>query len=373
MVGSLISNSNYTSQGGASQVVTMGYEDVVPMGYEFEDWFSLSWLKRVPLTINGGNVPSTQTDYSLLINRTISDLIGETEAELRFTNVNNIQLDYEIQEFDNSTGKLIAWIKKPSVSDGDVINIYYDNPTAIDEQNPQAVWSDYQYVAHLSDTPGGAGTILDSSPNPVNGTPNGVVSVSGKIGDALSFDGVDDYVDLGLIAFGNKLMMDNSDIAISCIIRPDLVGGNSEVLVDKGVEYSFFLNPVNQKLVLNLDVPSIVDSNTGIFPTVQFYHLVITKTNGVLTGQVYVNGVNQLGTVQAGVISNVESNMALGMDVTAQREYDGLLEQVTISKNIPTPDRIVTEFNNLMNNDTFYTIGAEENIPTFSNPMGYEA
>jgi len=132
LIGSIVANSLSIPQGigSASQPVqgdSMAYEDLDIMEYETDNWFNAQFLQRIPLTINSGQVPSTQTNFPLLINDTYPDLIGQVEAELRFAGIDEIQLEYEIEEFDNLTGKLIAWVKKPTVSDGDFVAIYFDN------------------------------------------------------------------------------------------------------------------------------------------------------------------------------------------------------------------------------------------------------
>lgn len=91
-------------------------------------------------------IPSTQTNSPLLINDTYPGLEGAVEAELRFTGEDNVQLEYEIQEFDSNTRLLIAWFKMPIISDGDIINIYFDNISATDKQNASTIFVDTDYI-----------------------------------------------------------------------------------------------------------------------------------------------------------------------------------------------------------------------------------
>ena len=112
-----IPSQGYLSGGGLVVLDSMGYE---PAG-----WLNAEFQQRIPLTINAGQVPSTQTDFPLLINDTYPELMGEVEAELRFAGSDNIQLEYEIEKFDSITGELVVWIKKDTVSDGDIIYIYF--------------------------------------------------------------------------------------------------------------------------------------------------------------------------------------------------------------------------------------------------------
>ena len=85
-------------------------------------------------------------------------------------------LDFEIETYDGSTGKLVAWVRVPQVYAGDndpdndsVIYMYYGSSCVADDpQNATGVWdSNYKGVWHLAEKYG------------------------------LDFDGADDYVDTG--------------------------------------------------------------------------------------------------------------------------------------------------------------------------------
>lgn len=352
------------------------------MAYEPDNWADALFQKRIPLTINAGKVPSTQLDFPLLIDNTFPDLIGIPEAELRIGS-QNILFDYDIQSFDNSNGKLIARTKSPSVSDGDAVYVYFDSPGAVDAQNPNAVWSEFTYVAYLNNDPaGGANSILDSTATPRNGTPvDDVIQVNGKIGKALDFAGTQDFVSLGSIPLDDKLTMAGDDIAISIIIKPRLTGDGFQRIVDKSNGSSgadgFSLTLDDSEVVFYIDGNRAMISNNNAVPIADiFYHIVITKKSGVEEATVFVNGVDEFSQfiVATNVIPNtVVNNMMIGAaEFNVLRAFNGFIEDVTISTIIPTPDRIVTEFNNKMENAAFYSIGAVEAVPTVFDIMQYE-
>ncbi len=356
---------------------------VIPdsMAYESDDWFEWNYLQRTSVTINGGQVPSTQNNFPFLINSTFTELQGKTEDGIRFTDVNNIAFEfYDIQNFNPTTGELIAWILLPSISDGDVIHIYSDNATAIDKQNPNAMWNNYISRWSLSDTPGGVDSIIDSTVNPKNGTPMGTMqSANGLIGNALSFDGLDDYIELGPIPIGEKLMMANSDIAISCIIKPVFGGDIFQRIIEKSDGISgangYGLTLRTDEIILYHNGIRIMTSDPVIIDDTKFYHITATKENGVAVGKIYVNGMDVGGSVTNETIPNVEANMRIGTwNHDTAREYQGLAEEIRVTNIIPSTDKVTTEFNNYNSPSAFYSTGIVQNRPDEStlDTMGYE-
>jgi hypothetical protein len=87
-------------------------------------------------------------------------------------------LDFEIETYDGSTGKLVAWVRVPRVYAGDgdpdndtVIHMHYGSSCVEDDpQNATAVWdSNYKTVLHLAEKYGldfdGTTSYVDSGYN----------------------------------------------------------------------------------------------------------------------------------------------------------------------------------------------------------------
>ncbi len=340
----------------------------ISMAYEV-DWFNVLFLKRIPLTINGGQVPSTQSNFPLLINGTFSELIGFTVSELRFAGIDNIQLDYEIQKFDGITGELIAWVKMPSLSDGDIIHIYYDNPTAVDEQNPAVVWdANYKAVYH------GQADGKDSTGNNQNLTQFGTAQtpVTGKIGNGMDYNGtINDY------SIKNPYSgFPSTEITAEYWVK--------SVFSNAGMISYAVIGGFNNFLALgqeDFDV-YIVDSpeNTAMaFDDGQFHLITITwrSSDGQLV--IYFDGVSiHSVTHQTGVSFTANGSLVLGQDqdsvggsFDADMSLNGVLDEIRISDNFRSADYITTTYNNQNNPGAFYTTGAEENVPAIVD-MEYE-
>lgn len=358
------------SQGVGGEVSVnnaMAYEDLEIMAYEI-NWFDLAFLQRIPLTINGGQVPSTQNDFPLLINDTYPDLIGEVEAELRFAGLDKIQLEYEIQEFDNSTGELIAWIKKPTVSDGDIIFIYFDNLGALDEQNPNAVWDlNYNIVSHLD------GTGIDSTVNAQDYTIFGTTTVPGKIGDALEFPGLtsDFLIRNPFTGFPTT--------EITCeywIKSPSNGDGMVSYAVGTGAasnEFTTFDQDDFSVFIVGISKVSGIDVSDDVF-----HHIVITwrSSDGQLL--VYVDDVLSFSSIhQTGLSFTANGSLVLGQEQDSvgggfqnAQAFLGTLDEVRLSNIVRSADYVTTSFNNQNNPGIFYSTGAVQS-QSFEQ-MGYE-
>jgi hypothetical protein len=115
-------------------------------------------------------------------------------ADLRFADAGGEALPHEIERWDPG-GTSIVWVRVPRIGAGsttDFIYMLYGDPDASDGQAPAQVWADYQAVYHLGES------LEDSSPQGLHGENAGTAVADGVVGQARSFDGIDQYVDLGI-------------------------------------------------------------------------------------------------------------------------------------------------------------------------------
>ena len=166
-----------------------------------QDWYNIDWQYRKAITVNSSHVDANLTDFPLLIDVTDTELDSGVQPDgddILFTSDDGTtKLAHEIESY--SAGDLVAWVRVPSLSSttDTTVYIYYGNSGAANQENAAGVWDgNYAMVQHLEET---SGTHNDSTSNSNNGTPNGGVTqgIAGKIGGADSFDGTDDYVDMG--------------------------------------------------------------------------------------------------------------------------------------------------------------------------------
>ena len=168
-------------------------------------WYNSNWAYRKKITVDSSKVPSTQTNFPVLINITDTDLRDHAQSsgnDILFTNATGTKLNHEIDLWVNTTGQLVAWVNVTSLSSSadTILYMYYGNSDAADQQNVHGTWDEnYVAVYHMNDVT--TSTILDSTSNANHGTKKGANEpnqVDGKIGKAQDFNRANtEYINLG--------------------------------------------------------------------------------------------------------------------------------------------------------------------------------
>jgi hypothetical protein len=123
-------------------------------------WYNSSWTYRKQITIDNTKVENENfSNFPVLVSLTDSDLaahVGKDNGDdILFTASDGItKLSHEIENFDKTTGTLVAWVKVPTLYDNEntFIYMYYGNSNATNQQNRAGVWNNsFKGVWHLSD------------------------------------------------------------------------------------------------------------------------------------------------------------------------------------------------------------------------------
>jgi hypothetical protein len=197
----------------------------------FESWWDTAWLNRTKITFDNTNSAVNLADFPVLVKLTAADVdfdkIKALGADIRFVDDDGVLLNYEIEAWDDGAKTATVWVKVQQLdqsSNTDFIHLYYNNTGAVDAQNATGVWPSGTGVYHLDEDPGpgGAGDIKDSDATPNNGTAEASMTtgdlVTGQIGNALDFDGSDDFIDFASTDVGDTF-------TIQAWIKPDSTGG----------------------------------------------------------------------------------------------------------------------------------------------------
>ncbi|MFC1751760.1 LamG-like jellyroll fold domain-containing protein, partial [Patescibacteria group bacterium] len=168
-----------------------------------------------------------------------------------------------------------------------------------------------------------------------NGEILGAVTAVGRIGQALEFDGVDDYVDIN----DSANISPTADITISAWVKLGSTG-ISQAVVDKRIDgsgqYSYWIGFMDTNKIRLWISEDGTNSNRGYFDTTNtftsstgWYHIAGTLNNG--TFSVYVNGINEPGSLTDGASSIYDSTSNLRFGQHAAGIYfDGLIDDVRI-------------------------------------------
>ncbi len=156
-------------------------------------------MYRKKITIDHDLVEGDLSDFPVLVSVVDGDLRVKAQVDgddILFMDGSGVanRLFHEIELFDGSSGELVAWVKVSDL-DGDVDTVfylYYGNSFCDSQQYPERVWdSNYVMVQHMV---GSDEMIYDSTINNNDGIIYEATWTTGAIGQALHFDGDDDYV-----------------------------------------------------------------------------------------------------------------------------------------------------------------------------------
>ncbi len=177
------------------------------------------------------------------------------------------QCPVEIEKFDTVNKEAFLWVKVPVISPDEttLLTLYYDasetdNSAYVGDtgEGPaQAVWENH-YIAvwHMAQDPSsGAGSMTDAAGNGNDGTPAlsmGAESrVHGPVGDAIRFDGSDDFIDLGSAGSLSNLI---HPFTVEAVVVPATLAQNGIVLslepLDGASRYAFGIYNSGDRLVL---------------------------------------------------------------------------------------------------------------------------
>lgn len=327
-----------------------------------ENWFNESYKSRVLITIKSGQVPTTQTDFPFLFNSTLAALVGKVQSagqDIRWVLPDKTELKYELQEIDSGTGKLITWTKIPSISNGTTFYLYFNNPTASPGQDTANVWdSNYKGVWHLSQTPAGANSLLDSTSNANHASPTGSPSqVSGQIGNCLTFDGIVDF--LTLLNNSNSLDVTGEITVGGWVETSDETGG----IID-----NYQADNQGWRLI-NFSDSYFFSVITTAFLQVSFakpsngFHRVIGVRRADNFIRLNIDGVDVTGLSHPGtIIYGGTPETQIAKSTPGVGFLDSKIADQRIQSTGRSADYLLTEFKNQSTPASFYEIGAVEEI-----------
>lgn len=343
-----------------------------------QGWYNSSWGYRKAITVNSGQVPSTQTNFPVLVNLASDAGLAahalSTGYDILFTSGDGIsKIPYERELFTKSTGALVAWVNVPSVSAGTVIYLYYGNPGATDQQAAASVWdANYKGVWHMKEATGS--NLADASSTGWTETQvASPVQTPGQIGGSLNFNGTTQYA---THVNGASPFRYSGAITYSFWANMPSGGGGNVMGVDcsGGQGYggvSLYLTSLGFTWT-----PTTPGTDDGINSSAlsltagQWAHIVVTIDFSGQTKHFYVNGSEVSTSFSPSTPSNWNPSTSYSgtlndeigsRTINATRGYfKGTLDEVRVSNIIRSADWVKTEFNNQSSPTTFYLVGSEQ-------------
>jgi len=342
-------------------------------------WWNTSWQCRKTITINPAEVSSDQTFFPVLVELTDIDLASKAQPDgddIIFIYSNNIRLSHEIELYDSTIGRLVAWVKIPFLSSTTYtrIHMYYGNPNAINQQDHAAVWdSSSKMVLHLNEE---TGLHYDSTINSNNGTPYGGIAqgVGGKIDGADNFDGINDYIEVphsdGITGFTAGftasfwLRLDDTTRR-QTILNKYSTGGNQRAWFIEFQTHATYGKVLG--LFLSKDGVGWREYYVSFNPAIsEWYYIVVVWESGKVP-KIYING-QQKSTIGKTTITSIFNNTLAPLHIgrstyAAGRYLKGMLDEIRISSVAYSAALVLTCYNNQKEPSSFYTIGIQETLP----------
>lgn len=263
-----------------------------------------------------------------------------------------------------------AYVRIPTLSSSTDTDIYmyYGNPSASDQSNPNGAWdSNYKMVQHLNN-----GITSSSTDDGTSNNNNGekIVStkpneIAGKMNKAQDFDGTSDYIETGArmnLAGWNALTVE-AWVKYEEAVKVDeyTIASNLSATI---ASFNIRVEPAGDYI----EAYVVKEPNTlvgGSFPDLvlnsNWHHLTMTydTTNGL---KVYLDGIASATSYASAANLDADASglLYIGRNTSPTDEFKGRLDEVRISNAARLQGWITTEINNEGSPSTFYHAGLEE-------------
>jgi hypothetical protein len=349
-------------------------------------WWDSGWLYRKAITIDHTQVDEDLVEFPVLIAFTDSEVAAhaQTDADdIAFTDYFGVPLSHEIEEYESSSGHLVAWVEVPFLSSSidTTLYMYYGNSGAANQEDVTGTWdgSNHVMVQHLEEA---SGTHYDATG--YHNDSNTVVvteqNAAGSIDGADEFDGADDYVRMPNAA---SLQFGEGSFTAEAWIYPRSVTDTSGARIVNnrgtgggGSYRGYQLKIKNLSGNWHFSDASIDDATgnykvfdgTNTYAYNQWYQVVMVyDADSEL--RFYVNGYLD-GALTVGAYGDITNSLptAIGASLADQgvegandrQFFDGIIDEVRLSEVARSAGWIQTSYTNQQDPSAFYLLGGVE-------------
>lgn len=338
-----------------------------------------SWRYRKALTVDGARVrgSSELKDFPLLVSTTDGDLKAVanggkvvTGADIAFFAADGVTpLAFEIERYSAVTGQLVAWVALPALSPvtGTKIYLAFGNPDAKTSLGSRtAVWNDgYVGVWHMGDAAWDDSTKSRAAKAVGGAAP----AADGMIAGGGVFGATNVYVDVGADPDLRPKSITVSTWAKAASVgslpdrHPYMVHQDSWRADDADPRgyyleiYRTQTNPSPTFYTANATTKAHAFATTDVVNGT-WYYVVGTHDESSGRTKIYVDGVEEGSATMTGGIAYLDNIVRLGG--IGEQTWDGMLDEVRISRVVRSDGWIRTEHDNQRSPQTFVTVGALE-------------
>ena len=348
-------------------------------------WADSNFTYRKKITVQGDYVSGSLSNFPALISSVSTDFQNcqANGYDIKFYNSSQENtLPFEREYFDNSPGKLIAWVKLEKISSntsctGNTFWMYYGDDDGTDQEDSTNVWAgdNYTLVYHMNDWTGNDKWIEDSTSYNLSGMKSGSshpFENDGKIHKCQIFDQTD-----WISGQDWSEVKPASILTLSCWVRvksdtPTFIVGKHHK--QTGAYDGYFLGydiTKDKKFVLRVDDDGAGGSyeyteSDSQYTDSNWHYLVVSKTAaggnpGDDVNNLYVDGSLQSQIGDNEVYHTTDSFYIGRYGNAAVPIMSGSVDEVRfISGTALTQERVWTDYSTVENVGSFLSFGTAE-------------
>jgi hypothetical protein len=314
-------------------------------------YYGSGWTQRKTITIDHTKVNVNLPDFPMLFKNTSYDyrVFAKTNGyDFVFTDAAGVKLSHEIENYNSSTGELVAWVKIPLISStvDTVIYLYYGNSSAVNQEDTVNVWdSHYLGVWHMNET---TGEITDSTSYNNNFTTATATytKTANTIGNARYFDTAADrlvttYIYPSMSAYTLDCWYNHSSI----------VSGAVDEMMDIKVNDPSIFRDASNKLQLYSD-GGFIGTSISTFNNINWHYMSYGNTGSAMS--LFIDRVRENNT--AGAHDSGNNILCIGDNGLGSDTFLGYVDEARISDISRNWSYHNATYNNFNSPATFYSV-----------------
>jgi len=282
-----------------------------------------------------------------------------------YDQTDKILLPHEIESYDGVNGTIVYWVKANlSSAVNTLIYMYYGKPKVTINPSSTDVWdTDYMMVQHMNDAT--TMTTADSTLNSNNGAKtaaNEPIQTDGKIRYGQLFDATNDKINCS----NNPGLTPTTSLTVSAWIYPHVVNSWQQASVLDKQEPSKYQYKLGLNDIGNVRFDFWKDQATCYSPaggtvTPDNWQFICGRTDGT-NAKVFLNSLLVGSVACSDSCQNVDSRLYVGYEPANNRWFDGIIDEVRVSRIARSDGWIQTEYNNQKSPIDFMTVFPEVSV-----------